>query len=86
MIDSHTAVAVAAARARLKTNPDKTPMVVVSTAHPAKFGDAAARAGLPIPPLPEPLKDLMSLPEHLTPIRNDLNIVKNFVKTQARMS
>ena len=53
IIDPHTAVAVAAAR---KLGCPEEPVVILSTAHPAKFPDAVAQAiGAP-PALPERLR------------------------------
>ena len=44
LIDPHTAVAVAAARAEAAEADGATPIVALATAHPAKFPDAVARA------------------------------------------
>jgi len=45
LIDPHTAVAMAGAHAAQPLNP-RTPLVVLATAHPAKFPEAVAAAGL----------------------------------------
>ncbi len=61
IIDPHSAVALAAAR-RSDAGEDHE-LVVVSTAHPAKFPDAVAAAlGFP-PPVPAPLADLFTREE-----------------------
>lgn len=60
LIDPHTAVALAAARAHAIPG---VPTVVVATAHPAKFPDAVAAATGERPALPEALADLYDRPE-----------------------
>jgi len=55
LLDPHTAVGVNAA---LSCRVPGVPVVCLATAHPAKFGDAVARAIGKEPDLPEPLKDL----------------------------
>ena len=61
IIDPHTAVALTAAR-RSDAH-ERHELVVVSTAHPAKFPDAVAAAlGFP-PPVPAPLADLFTREE-----------------------
>ncbi len=58
IIDPHTAVGVAAARKHLAEHPGDTPMVVLATAHPAKFPVAMKAAlGHPVA-LPDHLADL----------------------------
>jgi len=56
LIDPHTAVGVAVAEK--ETRDPSTPMVVLGTAHPAKFPDAVEAACGVRPPLPEWLADL----------------------------
>lgn len=77
LIDPHTAVAVAAARALPES--DSTPMVVLSTAHPAKFPDAVEAATGIRPGLPEKLSDLFERPEKADSVGNDLAAVEAFV-------
>ena len=62
MIDPHTAVAVAAVR---KMKNLAAPIVILSTAHPAKFGDAVTRAIGTAPTLPAPLAAVMNAPQNL---------------------
>ncbi len=50
LADPHTAVAVAAARAESGLGP--WPMIVLSTAHPAKFPEAVERAWAACPSSP----------------------------------
>lgn len=62
LIDPHSAIGVAAARAR---GADKTvPIVALATAHPAKFPDAVEAATGLRPPLPGRLADLFERTEH----------------------
>jgi threonine synthase len=61
LVDPHTAVGIAAARSA-KLPPD-TPVVIVATAHPAKFPDAVEHATGRRPELPDRLADLRERPE-----------------------
>ncbi len=77
-IDPHTACGVAAARARAA---DGTPMIVLATAHPAKFPDAVERATGRRPALPDHLADLFEREERYTVLPADLARVEAFVRT-----
>lgn len=81
LIEPHTAVGVAAARARREPG---TPIVTLATAHPAKFPDAVVRATGVHPPLPQHLHDLLERPERTTRCDNDLAAVQSFVRSVAR--
>jgi threonine synthase len=73
VIDPHTAVAWEAARS---TRADTSaPVVVLSTAHPAKFPDAVERATGSRPALPPHLADLLERPERATEIDADLDVL-----------
>ena len=61
LVDPHTAVGLAAARA--ERGDPAVPMVTLATAHPAKFPDAVEAATGRRPALPPHLARLMSLPE-----------------------
>lgn len=65
----HTAVAVKVAEAHLT---GQTPMVTLSTAHPAKFPDAVEAAIGVRPPLPNRLSDLYDRVERVDRVDNDL--------------
>ncbi len=79
LVDPHTAVGIRAAR---DCNADAaTPMITLSTAHPAKFSDAINEAGLETPELPAHLKDLFEKEEHYTVLADDLGAVTDFVKS-----
>ncbi|MEA1904167.1 MAG: threonine synthase [Actinomycetota bacterium] len=67
IIDTHTATAW---RAGAETLTDR-PQLVVSTAHPVKFGDAVGEAIGSPPPMPEPLDRLFDLPERMMTIDAD---------------
>ena len=83
LIDPHTAVAVHAARKALAHDPS-TPMVALSTAHPAKFSEAVEKATGVRAPLPPHLASLMDLPEQFTVLPNDQSAIEAFVRTHAR--
>lgn len=81
-IDPHTAVGVASAAAAA-VDPDVA-MVVLATAHPAKFPDAVEKATGRRPELPPRLSDLYVREERLTGLPNDLAAVQSFVAARAR--
>jgi threonine synthase len=69
-IDPHTAVGYAVAQQHRRD--PKVPMVVLATAHPAKFPDAVAKATGERPRLPARLGDLMDRAERVDGLPNDL--------------
>ena len=80
LIDPHTAVGLSAARQSKGTNyPKSQSIITLATAHPAKFPDAVRRATGQTPVLPEHLADLMSSPERIISLPNDLQAVQTFV-------
>jgi threonine synthase len=83
LIDPHTAVAVHAARKALSHDP-ATPMVALSTAHPAKFGAAVEKATGQRPALPAHLAGLMEKRERFTVLPNDQARVEAFIRDRAR--
>jgi threonine synthase len=82
LVDPHTAVGLAAVP-RCRRDP-ADPMVVLATAHPAKFPDAVERATGVHPALPPHLADLFDRPERYRTLPNDLDVVKSFVRAAAR--
>ena len=78
LLDPHTAIGLEAAR-QVRRSPDQ-PMVCLSTAHPAKFPDAVARA-LPLHdiPLPAHMHDLFQREERMQVLPNDLAQVHGFM-------
>src|SRR5512146_1051350 len=75
--DPHTAVALAVAEK--ETRDSLVPMVVLSTAHPAKFPDAVAAACGVTPALPDRLADLSKRPERVTVLPADQAAVERYV-------
>jgi threonine synthase len=76
LIDPHTATAVHVA----DTHADPAvPMVVLSTAHPAKFPDAVRAACGREPALPDWMGDLMGRKERFTVLPSDLKMVEDYV-------
>jgi threonine synthase len=80
MIDPHTAVGLAAARAERVD----TPMIVLSTAHAAKFPQAIERALGRLPEQPDRLKAKLGQEERLTVLPNDYASVARFIASHAR--
>ena len=79
IVDPHTAVALSASR---KLGFPEEPVVVLSTAHPAKFADAVTQAiGTP-PVLPEQLERLLALPEKLEILPNKLSLIRQFISSR----
>lgn len=77
VLDPHTAVGVAAARA-VRRDPD-VPMVCLATAHPAKFPDAVEQAIGLRPALPEHLADLLDRPERFDVLPLDQAALQDYV-------
>jgi threonine synthase len=84
LIDPHTAVGVAAARAAIAAGGGAAPMVALATAHPAKFPDAVARATGVRPAVPPALAEISDRRERLTVLPNDAGAVARFVRAHAR--
>jgi threonine synthase len=80
--DPHTAVALAVAEK--ETRDPSVPMVVLSTAHPAKFPDAVAAACGVTPALPDWLADLPMRTERFTVLPADQGQVEKFVLSASR--
>lgn len=81
LVDPHTAVGVAAGRARRRDA--DVPLVHLSTAHPAKFPDAVERASGVHPALPPALADLYERPEFFAEIDNDFGAFRSYVHAHA---
>ena len=82
LIDPHSAVGVAAAKAARRD--PSVAMVALACAHPAKFPEAVESAAGIRPHLPARLADLMTRPERMTLLANDLRAVKDHVRAAAR--
>jgi threonine synthase len=81
-VDPHTAVGIAVAE-KERRDP-AIPMVVLSTAHAAKFPDAVEAACGVRPGLPEWLSDLDQRPERVTVLPVDQSAVERFVLGTSR--
>jgi threonine synthase len=81
LLDPHTAVATHVARARARA---ETPMIVLATAHPAKFPDAVEDAAGIRPELPAWLGDLMGRRERFAPLPSDLKMVEDYISARTR--
>jgi threonine synthase len=73
VIDPHTAVGVSVAR---RHGRGAAPMVVLATAHAAKFPKTVRSAIGVEPRLPDALGDLFERRERMTPLANDVDTVK----------
>ncbi len=82
LLDPHTAVAVHVAARHTKAS---APMVVLSTAHPAKFPAAVKSACGIDPALPTWLADLMEREEHFDILQPTLDNIENFISGRARI-
>jgi threonine synthase len=80
--DPHTAVGLAVAEKEARD--PAVPMVVLSTAHPAKFPDAVAAACGVTPKLPEWIGDLNGRPERLTVLPANQVAVEDFISKASR--
>lgn len=76
IIDPHTAVGVSAA---MRMGKVPSPVVILSTAHPAKFPQAVTEAIGSPPPEPKRLSGLKDLPERLDILANDPALIKQFI-------
>ncbi|MGB8638163.1 MAG: threonine synthase [Pseudolabrys sp.] len=81
-VDPHTAIALAVAEK--ETRDASVPMVVLSTAHPAKFPAAGKAACGVEPPLPDWLTDLPKRKERVTVLPADQVAVERFVASASR--
>ncbi|ACS54996.1 threonine synthase [Rhizobium leguminosarum] len=81
LLDPHSAIGVFVAAKKEKPN---TPMVTLSTAHPAKFPAAVKSACGIDPALPTWLADLMHREERFQIIKPELKAVETFIGKHAR--
>ena len=81
LLDPHTAIGVHVARAHETAS---APMVVLGTAHPAKFPDAVEKASGIRPELPENLQEMMTAEERQQVLAADQRVVERFVEEHAR--
>jgi threonine synthase len=83
LADPHTAVGIKVAREQPAS---LTPMVVLATAHPAKFPDAVKAACGVDPALPHFLADLMDRKEKFTVLPSSLEMVQRHIEKNARVA
>jgi threonine synthase len=83
-IDPHTAVGYVVAQQHRRD--PAIPMVVLATAHPAKFPDAVEKATGVRPPLPGRLGDLMDRAERVDGLRNDVDELKSMIDQRRAMA
>jgi threonine synthase len=83
LIDPHTAVGVAAAR-RVRSNRATTPMIVLSTAHPAKFPETVKAAAGTAPEPPRVARGLAAKPERIDRLPADAAAVQAYIRDFAR--
>ena len=83
LLDPHTAIGVAAARPVLADDP-ATPIVVLGTAHPAKFPDAVEQATGVRPTLPPHLADLLERTERVLRLPSEQSALEAFIRQHAR--
>ena len=81
-VDPHTAVGLAVAEKEARD--PSVPMVVLSTAHPAKFPDAVKAACGVAPALPDWLADLPRRAERVTVLPADQAAVERYVASASR--
>jgi threonine synthase len=81
-VDPHTAVGIAVAEK--ETRDPSIPMIVLATAHPAKFPDAVATACGLRPALPDWLAGLNERPERVTAMAADPGAVERFILAASR--
>ncbi len=81
LLDPHTATAMHTARSRAD---GAAPMVVLATAHPAKFPAAVEAACEVAPQLPQWLAGLMEREERFTVLPSQLKMVEEYVSGRSR--
>ncbi len=83
LVDPHTAVGLKVAQDKRRNG--LTPMVTLSTAHPAKFPASVEKATGLHPELPDHMRDLFDREERLHQLPNDLTAVQSYIKERARI-
>jgi len=82
LIDPHTAVGVAAARA--VAHDPAAPTIALATAHAAKFPDAVERATGRRPAAPAPLAGLLEAEERCQALDSDIAAVQNYIRSKGQ--
>lgn len=81
LLDPHTAIGVHVAKNHDDGN---TPMVVLGTAHPAKFPDAVEKASKVHPELPENITHMMTAEERQQVLAAEQGVVESYIEEHAR--
>ena len=79
LLDPHTAVAVGVSN-KISLEND---VVVLGTAHPAKFSDVVMKETGIKPDLPENLREILNQKEKIDKLPNDLKKIKDYIKDRA---
>jgi threonine synthase len=82
LVDPHTAVGIAVAEKEPRD--PSIPMIILATAHPAKFPEAVATACGQRPELPDWLANLGRRPERVTAMKADQGAVERFILAASR--
>lgn len=80
LLDPHTATGVYAAE-QCNRHPE-VPMITLATAHPAKFSEAVARAGVNMPVLPTHFTEMLAKEERYDVLPADIKAVQAYVAEQ----
>jgi len=80
LLDPHSAIGVRVAQGMTAASP----MVVLATAHPAKFPDAVKSATGVTPALPDWLSDLMTRPENYKVLPSYLKMIEDYISARSR--
>ncbi len=83
LLEPHTACGLIASR-KTPALPDGVPEVVLATAHPAKFSEAMTEITNSPAPLPTRLAHLLTEPERVTVLHNDLVAVQSYIRSTSR--
>ncbi len=86
MADPHTAVGIAAAEKELEASPSLSPMVVLATAHPAKFPEAVERATGCAPSIPARLGMALAGQETYLTLHASADAVKAAIRDYGRFA
>jgi threonine synthase len=81
LVDPHTAVAMTAVE---KFEGGNAPVVILSTAHPAKFPDAVRRATGVVAELPARLRNLHAKEERCETLPADVALIRAFIEGKSR--
>jgi threonine synthase len=83
LVDPHTAVGLAAA-ARIGPIDSATPVITLSTAHPAKFPETVREAAGVEPAVPQAVFRMADRPERFAAIPADLDAAKSYIRQFAQ--